>query len=106
MAVIELPDEQAAALKAKAAAAGLTLEAWLKKLAEDEVAAWYRRHIADVIRENMRNHGDHAQGRRKPTRSLHLRLAQARGVTALFPDTFSWIALVYIRTVRKVHAHC
>jgi hypothetical protein len=55
MAVIDLPDEQAAALKAKAAAAGLTLEAWLKKLAEDEVAALSRRHIADVIRENMRN---------------------------------------------------
>jgi hypothetical protein len=31
--VIDLSDEQAAALKAQAAAAGLTLEAWLKKLA-------------------------------------------------------------------------
>lgn len=30
MTVIELPDEQAAALKAKAEAQGLTLEAWLK----------------------------------------------------------------------------
>jgi hypothetical protein len=29
MTVIELPDEQAAAPKAKADAAGLTLEAWL-----------------------------------------------------------------------------
>jgi hypothetical protein len=36
MTVIELSDEQAAALKAKAAAAGLTLEAWLRKLAEEE----------------------------------------------------------------------
>ncbi|HEY7337793.1 MAG TPA: hypothetical protein VH639_23065 [Bryobacteraceae bacterium] len=36
MTVIELPDEQAAALKAQAAAAGLTLEAWLKKLAASE----------------------------------------------------------------------
>lgn len=35
MTVIELPDEHAAALKAKAAMQGLTLEAWLKKLAED-----------------------------------------------------------------------
>ena len=35
MTVIELSDEQAAALKAKAAA-GLTLEAWLRKLAEEE----------------------------------------------------------------------
>jgi plasmid stability protein len=36
MTVIELPDEQAAALKAKAAAQGLSLEAWFKKLAEEE----------------------------------------------------------------------
>jgi antitoxin component of MazEF toxin-antitoxin module len=33
MTVIELSDEQAAALKEKAAAQGLSLEAWLKKLA-------------------------------------------------------------------------
>jgi hypothetical protein len=33
MTVIELADEDAAALKAKAAAAGLSLEAWLKQLA-------------------------------------------------------------------------
>jgi hypothetical protein len=37
MTVIEIPDDQAAALKAKAAAQGLTLEAWLGKLAEEEV---------------------------------------------------------------------
>jgi hypothetical protein len=36
MTVIEIPDEQAAALKAKAAAQGLTLTAWLGKLAEEE----------------------------------------------------------------------
>ncbi|HXB70099.1 MAG TPA: hypothetical protein VNY05_17735 [Candidatus Acidoferrales bacterium] len=36
MIVIELPDEQAAALKARAAAQGLSLEAWFKKLAEGE----------------------------------------------------------------------
>ena len=39
MTVIELPDEQAAALKAKAAAQGLSLEAWFKKLAESGIAA-------------------------------------------------------------------
>ena len=56
MAVIELPDEQAAALKAKAAAAGLTLEAWLQKLAEQErPPSRPGRHIADVIVENMSN---------------------------------------------------
>ena len=36
MTVIELPDQQAAALKAKAAAQGLTLEAWLQHLAGEE----------------------------------------------------------------------
>jgi hypothetical protein len=36
MIVIELPDKQAAALKAKAAAQGLTLEAWLQRLADEE----------------------------------------------------------------------
>jgi hypothetical protein len=33
MKVIEIPDEEAAALQAKASAAGLTLEAWLTQLA-------------------------------------------------------------------------
>jgi hypothetical protein len=56
MTVIELSDEQAAALKAKAAAAGLTLEAWLQKLAEPEPSAGRpHQHIADVIVENMRS---------------------------------------------------
>jgi plasmid stability protein len=36
MTVIELPDQQVAALKARAAAQGLTLEAWLRKLADEE----------------------------------------------------------------------
>ncbi len=36
MSVIELPDEHAEALKAKAAARGLTLEAWLPELASPE----------------------------------------------------------------------
>ena len=36
MTVIELPDQQAAALQAKAAAQGLTLKAWLQKLADEE----------------------------------------------------------------------
>jgi hypothetical protein len=34
MALIEIPDDEAAALEAKAAAQGLTLAAWLKKLAD------------------------------------------------------------------------
>ncbi|MGO9262613.1 MAG: hypothetical protein ACLQU1_40980 [Bryobacteraceae bacterium] len=39
MTVIQLPDEQAAALTAKAAAEGLTLEDWLGKLAATETPA-------------------------------------------------------------------
>lgn len=34
MTIIELPDEQAAALNARAAARGLTLKAWLDELAQ------------------------------------------------------------------------
>jgi hypothetical protein len=56
MTVIELPDEQAEALKAKAAAEGLSLEAWLQKLAQEGHSARPpQRHIADVILENMRD---------------------------------------------------
>src|ERR1039457_1849071 len=36
MIVIEIPDDQAAALKARAAPHGLTLESWFAKLAEEE----------------------------------------------------------------------
>ena len=36
--VIELPDQQVEALKAKAAAQGLTLEVWLQRLAEEDHA--------------------------------------------------------------------
>ncbi len=53
MAVIQLPDEQAEGLKAKAAAEGLTLEDWLGKLAAPETAALSvarRRHrLKDLI---------------------------------------------------------
>jgi hypothetical protein len=57
MTVIELPDEQAAALKTKANAAGLTLEAWLQQLAAEQQPLPNRphRHIADVICENMQD---------------------------------------------------
>jgi hypothetical protein len=52
--LIELPDEQAAALKAKASAEGLSLAEWIRKLAEQsQVAASPRRHISEIIRENM-----------------------------------------------------
>ena len=60
MTVIELPDEEAAALKARAAAKGLSLEEWLRALAaENDVlkqrpsASERRRHISEVIRERM-----------------------------------------------------
>jgi hypothetical protein len=58
MTVIELPDDQAAALKAKATAAGLTLEDWLKQLSgveERQHTSQPLRHVADVILENMKD---------------------------------------------------
>jgi hypothetical protein len=56
MTVIELPDEQAAALKAKAAAARLTLEAWASETRRNGTAIKpANRHIADIIVENMSN---------------------------------------------------
>ena len=58
MTVIELPDEQAAALTAKAAAAGLTLEAWLSKLAGAEPSTPSAERplqtAADIILSHMR----------------------------------------------------
>jgi len=56
MTVIELPDEQVAALRAKAAAAGLTLEAWLEKLAGAELLAEQPlQTAADIVLSRMRN---------------------------------------------------
>jgi hypothetical protein len=57
MTVIELTDEQAAALKAKAEAAGLSLEAWLKQLAGGEEESSAERPLqtaADIILAHMR----------------------------------------------------
>ena len=39
MTVIQIPDDQAAALTARAAAQGLSLEAWVRKLAESGASA-------------------------------------------------------------------
>jgi hypothetical protein len=55
---IELSDEQATALQAKAAAEGLSLEEWLQKLALQEPVAASRprqRPIWEVIAENMKD---------------------------------------------------
>jgi plasmid stability protein len=56
MTVIELPDDQAAALKARAAAEGLSLKAWLNKLADAEPAAERPlQTAADIVLASMRN---------------------------------------------------
>jgi hypothetical protein len=59
MTVIELADEDAAALKAKAATAGLTLEAWLKQLAatggQNPPNAQPLQTAADIVLKHMRN---------------------------------------------------
>lgn len=54
MTLIKLPDQQTAALKAKATAEGLSLKAWLQKLAEQKRPARHR-HITKVILDNMRD---------------------------------------------------
>lgn len=46
---ISLSDEQAAALRAKAAAAGLSVEQWIRKLAEEPPGSRNNRTGADLI---------------------------------------------------------
>ncbi len=56
MTVIELPDEQAAALKARAAREGLTLEAWFMRLADEASPAEQPlQTAADIVVGRMRN---------------------------------------------------
>jgi hypothetical protein len=53
---LTLSDEQASALKAKAAAEGLSLDAWIEKLSHHEpqpVTPKPRPHISEVIQEIM-----------------------------------------------------
>lgn len=51
MTLIQIPDDQAAALQAKAAAQGLTLEAWLRNLAglEGQRSRKGRYSLADLV---------------------------------------------------------
>ncbi|MGA3185704.1 MAG: hypothetical protein ABSF22_01215 [Bryobacteraceae bacterium] len=67
MTVIEIPDEQAEALKAKAAAEGLSLEAWLKRLAEQEQFLSQRptlpQPITDPLLERIRARRDAIESR-------------------------------------------
>lgn len=53
---IYLPDDQATALQAKAAAAGLSLEAWLQELADEElsVVPGSVQAAANIVLEEMR----------------------------------------------------
>jgi hypothetical protein len=74
MTVIELPDEQAAALKARAAQEGLTLEDWFRKLAEEKLPAVQPlQTAADIVLGRIRN-------------------VPAEIMAALFADTFYGIA--------------
>ena len=57
MTLIELSDDQAALLEAKAAAHGLTLEGWLGKLAEEEDAQTFLPQIPlEFGRDRWANH--------------------------------------------------
>jgi hypothetical protein len=53
---IDLPDEQTAALAAKAREQGLSTEEYARRLLEQDLGAVQpqRRHVSEVIRENMR----------------------------------------------------
>lgn len=54
MTVIRIPDDQAAALQARAAEQGLTLDAWLRRLAGLESAPGHeegRYNLADLIKQ-------------------------------------------------------
>ena len=58
MTVIELADDEAAALKAKATAVGLTLEAWLKQMAgveETPSGGQPLQTAADIVLNCMRD---------------------------------------------------
>jgi antitoxin component of MazEF toxin-antitoxin module len=72
MTVIELPDDQAAALKARAAAQGLTLESWFEKLSGVAVPA-------------------SQPGPRKPRYSLAELMAQCDANTPLSAEDHAWI---------------
>jgi hypothetical protein len=53
---LKLSDEQAAALQAKAAAEGPSLDEWMLKLAESEpVVSRPLQHIANIIVESMKD---------------------------------------------------
>lgn len=64
MAVIEIPDEQAAALRAYAAAQGMTLEAWLKRVAEERAVfeAEATRRAVKQIREIQKQAKPYPEG--------------------------------------------
>lgn len=56
MTLIEIPDERAAALKAKAAAQVCTLEVWLKKLAEGGTGGFTALDWSQCAAVERRNH--------------------------------------------------
>ena len=51
MTIIELPDDQAAALKEKAAAQGLTLQGWLERLAGGQTRPTRRYNLAELMEQ-------------------------------------------------------
>ena len=53
--IIDLPDEQEAALKAKATAQGVSAEQYARWVLEQDLTSSRRRHISEVIRDNMRD---------------------------------------------------
>ncbi len=83
---LTLSDEQAATLEAKAAAEGLSLEAWIGRLAEPQptpqpATARPKRHISEIIRENMS---------RVPAEILAAMPTDGAGLRTLAPTASDW----------------
>lgn len=85
MAVIEIPDEEAAALKAKAAAQGLTLESWLRQLAGHDAAAGNRTKRAQAAAARIRE-----ISRRSKPRPRRLDRPRLCGGSGSGPPDTSW----------------
>ena len=83
---IELPDDQAAALRTKAAEQGLTLEDWFQKLASVESSGQY--HASERTRTPEDQHGSVVEEMRK----LRARIE---------PDPEGWTTRDYINYGRR-----
>jgi hypothetical protein len=81
---IDIPDQQAAALSAKAAAQGMTLESWFQKVAEKEAGR-------TDVRESSHSKGQH--------RSVVEEMRKLRA--SIKPDPEGWTTRDYVNFGRR-----